>query len=227
MLFQLELCLRVVGAAACGILLGYERSKHYKAAGPRVYSLIASASALLMIVSKYGFGDLETASGFLYGTNGADPSRIASSVIGGIAFVCIAIVYRKGSTLRGLTTASGILMGAAVGLCIGAGEYILGVFATLFTYLIQFIMHKKYIDNDSMATRDVSIRMKDDEELRKAVIAEIESLGTTTAGRSLTKNGDGTMTYTFILKLNKRVGFGDLLEVSQSHPNEIFDISIN
>ena len=51
----LEYPLRMLGAIFCGALIGYERENQMKMAGIRTHSIVSLASALMMIVSKYGF----------------------------------------------------------------------------------------------------------------------------------------------------------------------------
>ena len=83
------LILRVILAGLCGGAIGFERTKRLKEAGIRTHCIIAIAACLFMILSKYGFADLENATGAYYpGTKGADPARIAalsSSVVRVIA----------------------------------------------------------------------------------------------------------------------------------------------
>ncbi|MCQ2560788.1 MAG: MgtC/SapB family protein [Clostridia bacterium] len=221
---QIEYCIRIMIAALCGIALGYERYKRFKAAGPRVYSLVCSSSALLMVLSKYGFGDLVVNGDYVLGTHGADPSRIAAGVIGGISFICLAIIYRNKSSLRGLTTAGGLFLGSAIGLSIGAGMYVTGFFATVFSLVIQTVMHALRIDNDSMTNRDVTVRMVDDHEFRDKFVKEVESIGGTVSGRSICHNPDGTLTYCFMLKVDTKIHFEDMVAIMEAHPDQIFDI---
>ena len=54
---ELEYVFRFVLAAVCGSILGLERERRAKAAGIRTYTIVAISSALMMIVSKYGFFD--------------------------------------------------------------------------------------------------------------------------------------------------------------------------
>ena len=223
---QVEYCLRIVAAALCGIALGYERYRRYKAAGPRVFCIVCSTAALLMILSKYGFYDMATGDDFVMGTHGADPSRIAAGVIGGISFICLAIIYRNKNTLRGLTTAAGLLMASAIGLAIGAGMYITGFFAAVFTLLIQTIMHRLYIDNDSVTNRDVSVRMVNDPALRDVFIEDLKALGAEVSGRSIVRNSDGTITYSFMMKTNNRIHFEEVAAIIESHPDEFFDLKM-
>ena len=74
--------LRILVASLCGALIGYERAIQRKSAGVRTHIVVAFSSALFMIVSKYGFGDLLKMSDVAL-----DPSRIAAQIVSGISFI--------------------------------------------------------------------------------------------------------------------------------------------
>ena len=63
--FLLELILRIFVSGICGAVVGYERSKRLKEAGLRTHCVVAMASALIMIISKYGFVDVLRNGGFV------------------------------------------------------------------------------------------------------------------------------------------------------------------
>ena len=52
---ELEYILRLLSAILCGALIGVEREKRLKNAGIRTHIIVAMASSLMMMVSKYGF----------------------------------------------------------------------------------------------------------------------------------------------------------------------------
>ena len=104
-----EFFLRILIACGCGSIIGLERSKRLKEAGVRTHVIVCCASAMLMIVSKYAFADTVGASGeALFGTDGADPARLAAQIITGISFLGMGVIFRKDNSIRGLTTAAGI-----------------------------------------------------------------------------------------------------------------------
>ena len=117
-------------AGVLGALVGIDREYRAKEAGFRTHFLVALGSALFMIVSKYGFEDILGKEGV-----GLDPSRIASQVVTGIGFLGAGTIIIQKLFVRGLTTAAGIWTTAAVGLAVGAGQYWLGISATLLTLL--------------------------------------------------------------------------------------------
>ena len=102
---------------ACGSVIGLERSRRLKGAGIRTHSVVAAASCLLMIISKYGFTDLVVSGMEFAGTKGADPSRIAAQIVSGVSFLGVGIIYRDVRyATKGLTTAAGIWAVAAIGM---------------------------------------------------------------------------------------------------------------
>ena len=133
---NLEYMLRMVIAALCGGIIGYERSRRRKEAGLRTHIIVAVGSALLMLVSKYGFMDVLEIPGMR-----ADASRVASNVITGISFLGAGVIFVRDASIKGLTTAAGLWAMAGVGLAIGAGMYSVGIFATVLIMVIQIFTH--------------------------------------------------------------------------------------
>ena len=116
---NLDFVARILLACFCGACIGFERSKRFKEAGIRTHVIVCCASALIMIVSKYGFADLTDADGLVFnGTRGADPARVAAKVVSGISFLGAGVIFKNGSTVKGLTTAAGIWATAGIGLAL-------------------------------------------------------------------------------------------------------------
>ncbi len=133
---NLEYLLRIVIASICGGLIGYERSRRRKEAGLRTHIIVALGSALLMIVSKYGFPDIIDQPGMR-----VDASRIAANVITGISFLGAGVIFTRDVSVKGLTTAAGLWSVAGIGLAIGAGMYPVGIFATLLILVVQLLSY--------------------------------------------------------------------------------------
>lgn len=139
--WQLWCVLRMVIAGICGGIIGLERTNRAKEAGVRTHFVVAYASALMMIVSKYGFADL-TVSEAMCGV-GADGARLAAQVVSGIGFLGAGMIFVQKRVVTGLTTAAGIWAVSGIGMAIGGGMYILGVCCSLVIVIIQVILHKK------------------------------------------------------------------------------------
>ena len=99
MMTCLILFLRMVLAAICGGVVGYERKSRGKGAGIRTHLVVAVGSALMMIIiSKYGFADF---SQMLVGNVGEikhDPARVAAQIVSGIGFLGAGMIYIHGKT---------------------------------------------------------------------------------------------------------------------------------
>ena len=147
--FYLILFLRIFIAAVCGAAIGWERKRHLKAAGARTHILICCGAALFMILSKYAFLDLSASGGWLFGTTGTDPARIAAQVVTGIGFLGAGAIFKTGNSVKGLTTAAGIWMTAGVGMSVGSGMIILGVFSCAVMLLVQFVIRRQSLRSKS------------------------------------------------------------------------------
>ncbi len=122
-----ELGLALMLSAAIGL----EREIRQKNAGLRTYTLVGVGAALFMLVSKYGFADvLQTGRVILV------PSRVAAQIVSGIGFIGAGVIFVRRDSVRGLTTAAGVWVTAAIGSAAGAGLPILAVFGTLVYLLV-------------------------------------------------------------------------------------------
>ena len=132
---QSELLLRIAIACVLGILIGNERKNRNKSAGVRTHAIVAMGSALMMVVSKYGFVDIMDYGKF-------DGARIAAQVVSGVGFLGAGIIFVRNNLVSGLTTSAGIWATAGVGLAMGAGLYVIGIASALMIILMQGITHK-------------------------------------------------------------------------------------
>lgn len=139
---EVELLIRILIAGLSGALIGNERKNRKKEAGVRTHIIVALASALMMIVSKYAFFDMITGNLFPGAEVRLDPSRIASCIVSGIGFLGAGMIFTHKTTVTGLTTAAGIWATAGVGMAIGAGLYIIGIFGAVLIVVVQILLHK-------------------------------------------------------------------------------------
>jgi putative Mg2+ transporter-C (MgtC) family protein len=115
-----EVAVRLAVAAALTGAVGLERELRERAAGLRTHMLVGVGSALFTIVSAYAWGD------FVFDrTQGTtfDPTRIAAQIVTGIGFLGAGAIIRQGLSIRGLTTAAGLWVAAAIGMAVGAGYW--------------------------------------------------------------------------------------------------------
>ena len=128
-LSNIDILERIVLSLVAGIIIGLEREWSAKPAGLRTYSLVCDGSAIFMIVG------IKLAEEFAGTGAGSDPSRIASTVVQGVGFLAGGVIFTRGAHVKGMTTAAGIWVTAALGLLIGAGFFVIafmGLAAAIF-----------------------------------------------------------------------------------------------
>lgn len=160
-----ECFIRIILAGACGALLGIERSRRQKDAGIRTHIIMAMGAALAMLVSKYGFMDMP-----LLETMRADGSRIASNILTSVGFLGAGVIFMRGGSIKGLTTAAGLWTMAGIGMTIGAGLYYIGIFATIVTFIVQLVLHIWMPSHDSSVAHEVKIVIKNSKDAITTVL---------------------------------------------------------
>ncbi|SDD31378.1 putative Mg2+ transporter-C (MgtC) family protein [Mucilaginibacter pineti] len=132
MLSTYDMLLRLFVAALLGSIIGWERERRQWTAGLRTHMMVSLGSALIMLVSMYGFNDVIGKPGI-----SLDPSRVAAQVVSGIGFLGAGtIFFLRNEIVKGLTTAAGLWTVAAIGLAVGGGLYIEAVATTLIAFII-------------------------------------------------------------------------------------------
>ena len=107
-----EMLLRVGTGVGLGAVIGFERQFRARMAGLRTNALVAVGATLFVLLSAHGFGGLQ-------GSGDADPTRVAAQIVSGIGFIGGGIIFVRRDTVRGLTTAAGVWVTAAVGMAAG------------------------------------------------------------------------------------------------------------
>ena len=136
---QGEMVIRLLLAALFGGVVGMERGSGDRPAGFRTHILVCAGSALIMLVSMYGFEGYDVVP--LEYPRNRDSARIAAQVVSGIGFLGAGTILHEGITVRGLTTAASLWMISAIGLATGAGMYSIGAAATLITFITLTTFH--------------------------------------------------------------------------------------
>jgi putative Mg2+ transporter-C (MgtC) family protein len=112
-------------------LIGMERELQGKSAGIRTQTIVGTAAALILLVSKYGFGDVLVPELVV-----VDPSRVAAQIVSGIGFLGAGIIIFRRGSVHGLTTAAAIWESAAIGMAAGAGLLLLACMVTAMHFLV-------------------------------------------------------------------------------------------
>lgn len=114
-----EVTIRLVVALLLGGIIGVEREFRAKDAGFRTHFLVSVGSALFCVVSQFGFGE-----------ELKDASRVAAQVVSGIGFLGAGTIIFQKNVIRGLTTAAGLWVTAAIGLACGTGMLLIAAIST-------------------------------------------------------------------------------------------------
>ncbi len=130
MMLNVDFMLRLLVAGILGAIIGLDREYRAKEAGYRTHFLVSLGSALIMIVSQYGFQEIIKENSVTL-----DPSRVAAQVVSGIGFIGAGTIILQKQIVRGLTTAAGIWATAGIGLAVGAGMYAIGIATTVLTLI--------------------------------------------------------------------------------------------
>jgi putative Mg2+ transporter-C (MgtC) family protein len=150
-----EIILRLCVAAVLGGAVGIDRQRYEWAAGLRTHMLVCLGSALIMIVSAYGFTEVQAQEHI-----SLDPSRVAAQVVSGIGFLGAGtILFLKHEVVRGLTTAAGLWTVAGIGLAVGGGLYFAAAIATILVLIILIII-KPYKKKLIVERRQTEVQIK-------------------------------------------------------------------
>nr|WP_298147144.1 MgtC/SapB family protein [uncultured Pseudomonas sp.] len=127
-----RVCIRLLLAALLGGMLGYERETHGHAAGLRTHMLVAIGSALFVLVPELANAGHDAI------------SRVFQGIITGIGFLGAGTILKgdRVSQVRGLTTAAGIWLTAAIGITVGFGQEATAVLGTLLAlFVLNVVPH--------------------------------------------------------------------------------------
>lgn len=188
----IEITLRLLIALVLGGVIGIEREYRSKDAGFRTHFLVALGSALFCIVSQYGFGfDLK------------DSSRVAAQVVSGIGFLGAGTIIFQKNVVRGLTTAAGLWVTAAIGLACGSGMYAAASIATAIVIiglevLIAFVPHigKTVVELSFYTTNESNI---------KAIIEQLKQANISISSYKLRKQQTAPNTDLYKVELELRI----------------------
>ncbi|GAS84014.1 MULTISPECIES: MgtC/SapB family protein [Paenibacillus] len=132
-----HILLRLLLAMLLGGLVGLERERSNHAAGLRTHILVCLGSALIMMLSVYGFKDFANELNVRI-----DPARLATAVITGVGFLGAGTILFTGKSITGLTTAASIWVVAAIGLAAGAGFFFASIVSTVLVLLNLWVFNK-------------------------------------------------------------------------------------
>jgi putative Mg2+ transporter-C (MgtC) family protein len=124
--------IRLLGAMVLGGLVGIQRERTHKPAGLRTHMLVCLGTAAF--VTSCG------AVGMAFDAQ----SRVIQGIVTGLGFIGAGSILKLSQEheIRGLTTAAGVWMTAAIGVTIGLGALGIAILATILTLIILAVARK-------------------------------------------------------------------------------------
>jgi putative Mg2+ transporter-C (MgtC) family protein len=119
-----HIIIRLLAAMLLGAIVGFQRERQHKPAGLRTHMLVSLGTAVFVLACSG------------YGMNTDGLSRVIQGVTTGIGFIGAGSILKLKHDVKGLTTAAGVWMTAAIGVAVGLGSLGLALLSTLFTLLI-------------------------------------------------------------------------------------------
>ena len=209
---DITILVRIILAMMAGAVIGYEREYHDKVAGLRTHILLCMASAIMMIVSKYGFFDMLNEF-FIEGIR-VDVSRVAAGIIAGMGIFSGGIVFiGKRGNVSGVTTAAGIWATIGIGMVIGAGMYAVGIGTVILVELVQLLLRHDLPVYKRAVVAIVCFELNDVKADRNLLTKKLDSFHAKMSSQKWEKKREGR----YILKSNV------VFDVTQSK-DDIVDI---
>lgn len=119
-------------AILLGSVIGWQRERWGKSAGPRTCALVTVGATLFTILSTTAFaGSGNTAS-------------VAGSIVTGIGFLGAGMILHKENRVEGLTTAAGLWAMAAVGMAVGVRYFVAAIGATILIFLVLMLDDRRF-----------------------------------------------------------------------------------
>ena len=204
----------LVGALLLGLLVGYERSYHGRAAGMRTYGIVCMASAALTVFAGYPgawWGGTHTHLAPI------DPTRVVQGIVTGVGFLGAGLIMKDGRNITGLTTAASIWASSAIGVLVGIGFYGAAILLSVISASLMMWGGKLEAKLPSRRAMGVSMTFSADFEPSEVVLKDtIRQWGYAVAEGSLN-----------IASTSKTVTWHFVMVALKSHPNpsSLFDLS--
>ena len=150
MITDYEIISRLLIGTLLGGIIGFERQIHGRPAGFRTQLLVCVSCVLLMLISENFFTSNPLSPRI-------DPTRIAAGAMTGVGFLGAGVILKTGFSIQGLTTAACIWIVAAIGLAIGAGQYVAGVTGFIITFFSLWFLRLVEARMPGMAYRHITL----------------------------------------------------------------------
>ncbi|HXH23147.1 MAG TPA: MgtC/SapB family protein [Dehalococcoidia bacterium] len=145
---------RTVFAMVLGFIIGWERETQGSPAGDRTYAMVALGASAFTCIAQSSFPNA--------------PDRLVAGVITGVGFLGAGLILRDGGTIRGLTSAAGIWAVASIGVSVGAGEYVFGLFLAALVLLVLMWERLPVVRGMSLVRRHIEQSLERSDEWQEA-----------------------------------------------------------
>jgi putative Mg2+ transporter-C (MgtC) family protein len=214
-----EMIVRIAAGAVFGGVIGFERDRHKRPVGMRTHLIVSMAAATFMVISSqfiyyqhYGKDDLVA----------VDTSRIAASVVSAVGFLAGGAILRNGISLQGMTTAAGLWLVTAIGMCAGAGMFVEGAVVMIMGLVALTLLRRFEDKDDSMQHRRVTVVLGEQAKDLAAVVDGLAKLGARVAEIEYERrfeDGKKRIVATFDVAFAGTVAIAQLIEAIERAPD--------
>ncbi|MDR3390441.1 MAG: MgtC/SapB family protein [Sulfuriferula sp.] len=207
----------LIGALLLGLVVGYERAYHGRAAGMRTYGLVCMASAALTAILGYPefwYGGHATHSAL---AAAIIPTQVIQGIVTGIGFLGAGVIMKEGFNISGLTTAASIWASSAIGILVGIGFYATAILLTLLSALSMSAISRLEEWLPSRTSAVITLLFRPDFAPRQERLSELMSeMGYDVAWNSLVINSrNGSPEWQFIAVSRDKHDSSCLSDVAQ------------
>lgn len=213
-----ELVVRIVAGAVLGGIIGYERDRHRRPVGLRTHLIVSMTAATFMVISAH----------FAYWQNfgkddliEVDASRIAASVVSAIGFLAGGAILRNGLTIQGLTTAAGLWLVTAIGMCAGAGMFVIAGTVTAMGITALTVLRRFEDKNDHLSRRHLSVVLGEEAGGVAALVKALGDLGVLVTDLEYEKRLDDDkkrLVAKFDVQMDDAIGVSRLIDCVEQVP---------
>jgi putative Mg2+ transporter-C (MgtC) family protein len=214
-----EMIVRIAAGAVFGGVIGFERDRHKRPVGMRTHLIVSMAAATFMVISSqfiyyqhYGKDDLVA----------VDTSRIAASVVSAVGFLAGGAILRNGISLQGMTTAAGLWLVTAIGMCAGAGMFVEAAVVMIMGLVALTLLRRFEDKDDSMQHRRVTVVLGEQAKDLAAVVDGLAKLGARVAEIEYERRFEDDkkrIVATFDVAFAGTVAIAQLIEAIESAPD--------
>jgi putative Mg2+ transporter-C (MgtC) family protein len=207
-----DVALRLFLAGILGGVVGWERERNNHPAGFRTHILVSLGSALIMLISIYGFADYMKEANVRF-----DPARLAAQVVSGIGFLGAGTIFRHRASITGLTTAASLWVVSGIGLAVGAGFLFGAILTTIFVLVsLELLNRLESVWIKKRHLHILHIRVADEPGMLGEIASMIASKGGSIRKVGIEEEDDGDgercLDITFTIRFPERIKSPQLAE---------------